>query len=192
MAITATKDLVSTLVQKFNDPGTILYSEKVCDFTSASPTLAFDYKLPVTVDTLQVTQDDPTVNHYKIIGFAGDWTSTATLGDVSIQMTIPNISADALKMCFGTDNVKEITGVKIGTDTYAGHGIVLKKYKMNGTVAILASNGTDLMLVTGTALYAKLLYENPGTDPFAIQLNGGIEAEDEKPSIVWLTKQAGE
>lgn len=190
MAITATKDLVGSLKQKFNDPGTILYSETVYDFTQESLTLAFDYKLPVTVDTLQVTQDDPTINHYKIIGLSGDWTTSADLGDVSIQLTIPNIVKEALQMCFGTDNIKEITGVSIGTDTYSGHGVIMKKHKIGGTLGIVSSNETDIMLVTGSALYAKLLYENPGTDPFAIQVNGGIEVDEEKPSIVWLTKNA--
>ncbi len=189
MAITATKDLVGSLKKIFNDPATILYSETSYDLTT-SATLSFDYKFPVTVDTLQVTQDDPTINHYKIIGMNGDWTTSATLGDVSIQMTIPNIHEDALKMCFGSDNVKSITSVTIGSDTFKGSGLVMKKYKMSGTVAIVASNGTDIMLITGTALYAKLLYENPGTDPFAIQLSGGIEVDEEKPSISWLSKSS--
>lgn len=175
----------------FNDPATILYSEKAYDLTT-DKTLAFDYKLPVTVDTLQVTQDDPTINHYKIIGISGDWTSSATLGDVSIQMTIPNVSDDALKMCFGEENVKALTGIKIGDGTYAGSGVVFKKRKLGGTVAVVASNETDIMLISGTALFAKLLYENPGTDPFAIQLNGGIEVDEARPSISWISKQDAE
>lgn len=192
MAITATNDLVSNLKKKiFNDPATILYSNKAYDLTTEKA-LTFDYKLPVTVDTLQVTQDDPTINHYKIIGMSGDWTTSATLGDVSIQMTIPNTVKEALQMCFGTDNAQDITGVKIGEDTYAGTGVNMKKYKLDGTLAIVASNNTDIMLIAGTALYAKLLYENPGTDPFAIQLNGGIEVDEDKPSIIWLTKQSAE
>lgn len=189
MAITATKDLVGSLKKIFNDPATILYSETAYDLTT-DKALTFDYKLPVTVDTLQVTQDDPTVNHYKIIGISGDWTSSATLGDVSIQMTIPNVCDDALKMCFGEDNVKALSAIKIGTDTYAGSGVVFKKRKLGGTVAVVASNESDIMLISGTALFAKLLYENPGTDPFAIQLNGGIEVDETRPSISWITKTA--
>lgn len=189
MAITATKDLVGNLKKIFNDPATILYSEKAYDLTTDT-TLSFDYKLPVTVDTLQVTQDDPTVNHYKIIGISGDWTSSATLGDVSIQLTIPNVCDDALKMCFGDANVKALTGIKIGEDTYSGSGVVFKKRKLSGTVFVVASNETDIMVVSGTALFAKLLYETPGTDPFAIQLSGGIEVDETRPSISWISKSA--
>ncbi len=188
MAISATNDLVSKLKKIFNDPGTILFSETEYDLTGNAPTLTFDYRLPVAVDTLQVTQDDPTINHYKIIGMNGDWTSSASLGDVSIQLTVPNVSTEALKMCFGTDNVKEVTGVTVGDDTFTGSGIVLKKHRMTGTIGVLASNDKDLMVISGAYMYAKLLYDNPGTDPFAIQLNGGIEEDESKPSIVWLTK----
>lgn len=191
MAISATTDLVGKVKKIFNDPATILYSSTAYDFSSSSSesplTLAFDYKLPVTVDTLQVTQDDPTINHYKIIGLSGDWATSATLGDVSIQMTIPNVAKEALQMCFGTDNVKAISNVLLGDGTWSGTGVVSKKYKLGGTVGILSSNDTDIMLISGTALYAKLLYENPGTDPFAIQLNGGIEVDEARPSITWLT-----
>lgn len=194
MAITATKDLVGELKQIFNDPATILFSKTSYDLdsgtTESALTLAFDYKLPVTVDTLQVTQDDPTINHYKIIGLSGDWTTSATLGDVSIQMTIPNVAKEALQMCFGENNVKDIANLKIGDDTYTGHGIVMKKYKMSGTLAIVASDDENIMLVSGAALYAKLLYENPGTDPFAIQLNGGVEVDEQKPTINWIKKSA--
>lgn len=189
-----TKDLVNDLKKIFNDPGTILFSESDYDLSSGTSTSAltldFTYRLPVTVDTLQVTQDDPTVNHYKIIGMSGDWTSSATLGDVSIQLTVPNVSDDALKMCFGESNVKDATNIKVGDGTFAGSGIVLKKHKMSGTIGILASNDKDLMVISGAYMYAKLLYDNPGTDPFAIQLNGGIEVDESKPSIVWLTKTA--
>lgn len=194
MAITATKDLVGQLKQVFNDPATILYSEKAYDMDSGTTEtaleLAFDYKLPVTVDTLQVTQDDPTINHYKIIGLSGDWTTSATLGDVSMQLTIPNVCKEAIEMCFGSDNVKEVNNVKIGDTTYSGHGLLMKKHKLGGTLAIVASNEEDIMIVSGAALYAKLLYENPGTDPFAIQLNGGIEMDEQKPTITWIKKTA--
>lgn len=194
MNFSATNDLVGQLKEIFNDPATILFSNTVYDLTSGTAEaplkLSFDYKLPVTVDTLQVTQDDPTINHYKIIGLSGDWTTSATLGDVTIQMTIPNVCKEALVMCFGTDNVKEIENVQIGDDKFKGQGVVLKKHKIGGTLAIVASDDVNIMLVVGTALYGKLLYENPGTDPFAIQINGGVETDEAKPTISWIHKDA--
>lgn len=193
--ISVKNDLVgdAKLKKIFNDPATILFTNTIYDLDSGTASkpleLSFDYKLPVTVDTLKVTQDDPTINHYKIIGLGGDWTTSATLGDVSIQLTIPNTCKEALQMCFGTDNVMDIDNVTIGGEKYSGHGLIPKKYKMSGTLALVASNDKDVFIVTGTALYAKFLYENVGTDPIAIQINGGIEIDEEKPTFVWLTKQ---
>lgn len=194
--IQVTNDLVADAKLKkiFNDPATVLFSNTIYDLDSGTTEkpleLTFDYKLPVTVDTLKVTQDDPTINHYKIIGLAGDWTTSATLGNVSIQLTIPNTCKEACQMCFGVDNVKEISNVKIGDGNFAGHGVIMHKHKITGTLSLVASNDTDVMVVVGTALYAKLLYENPGSEPFAIQISGGIEVDEEKPTISWLTKQA--
>lgn len=194
--ISVKNDLVADAKLKkiFNDPATILFANTIYDLDSGTTEkpleLAFDYKLPVTVDTLKVTQEDPTINHYKIIGLSGDWTTSAKMGDVTIQLTIPNTCKEACQMCFGADSVKDISNVKIGDANYSGHGIIMHKYKITGTLAIVASNDVDVMVVAGTALYAKLLYENPGSEPFAIQINGGIEVDEEKPTISWLSKNA--
>lgn len=190
-AIQAQKDLVA-LKKVFNDPGTVLFTPTTYDLSKgakASPVeLSFDYKLPVTVDTLQFTQDDPTINHYKIIGLAGDWTSSATLGDVSIQFTVPSVQEDALKMAFGEDAVSVVEGgIKIGSNVYDATSLILKKHKVTGTIALVSSNETDIMLISGSAIYAKVLYENVGTDPFAIQYSGGIETDGEKPNVTWLS-----
>lgn len=179
------------LKQVFNDPGSLLYTDTAYNLSSGTVEqpleLSFDYKFPVTVDTLQVNQDDPTINHYKIIGMAGDWTTSATLGNVSIQFTIPSIHPDALKAVFGEDAVAVIENIKLGETAFSGHALKLNKHKMAGTLAIAASNDKDVMLVSGTALYGKLLYDSTGSNPFAIQVSGGIEQDDEKPTIGWLT-----
>ena len=52
-------------------------------------TIAPDYELPVTVDTLQTTGGEPTINHYKVIGQDGDWTSSSTPGEWTVQFTVP-------------------------------------------------------------------------------------------------------
>ena len=73
----------------FNGLSSVLYTDEVVDLSSGTPTITTKYNLPVTVDTLQLSQDDPTVNHYKVIGLDGDWTSSATLGDMTVQFTVP-------------------------------------------------------------------------------------------------------
>ena len=57
----------------FNGPKTLLYSKTITDLSKATVDITPDVELPVTVDSLKATMDDPTVNHYKVIGLAGDW-----------------------------------------------------------------------------------------------------------------------
>lgn len=183
----------------FNGLSSVLYSSKVVDLSTGTPTITPEYELPVTVDTLQVTQDDPTINHYKIIGLDGDWTSSATLGDMSIQLTVPTKSKDVLILAYGEDAVKDITKLTITTGDseidnaqgYEGTSIMLKKKKITGTFVLVDEEKENLMIMTNVALWAKPLYDNPGTEPFAIQFTGTMEGAGSQ-SMAWLKKKSAE
>lgn len=179
------------LKQVFNDPKALLFQKNVVDLASSSITLAPEYDLPVAVDTLKITQDDPTVNHYKILGLAGDWTSSATIGDTTIQFTVPTNHTDVLKLAYGEDAVKAITATVTGTTTidgsWTGNSLDLKQHKVTGTFVLIDAEEKNLFVVTNTALYAKVLYDNPGTAPFAVQFSGTIEGAG-TPCMAWLTK----
>jgi hypothetical protein len=168
----------------FNGLSSLFYSSEVYDFDGADgkgvTTLAinWEYELPVTVDTLQITQDDPTINHYKVIGIQGDWTSSAEAGDFSFQFTVPTKAEDVIKLAFGADGAKSMAGVKmadLGEDTWAGTAVKVDMTKVTGTIGLLDETKSNMMLITDVALYAKPLYENPSTEPFAIQFSGSIE-----------------
>ena len=180
------------LKQVFNDPEALLFQKATVDLSSLTAVaLAPDYDLPVTVDTLQITQDDPTVNHHKVIGLAGDWTSSATIGETSIQFSVPTNNTDVLKLAYGEDAVKAITATVTGTTTidgsWTGNSLDLKKHKVTGTFVLVDAAEENLFIVTNTALYAKVLYDNPGTSPFAVQFTGTIEGAG-TPCMAWLTK----
>lgn len=167
----------------FNGLSSLFYSGKVYDFDGEGEgvttlTIDWEYELPVTVDTLQITQDDPTINHYKVIGIQGDWTSSAKVGDFSFQFTVPTKAEDVIKLAFGADGAKSMAGVKmadLGEDTWAGTAVKFGMTKVTGTIGLLDEAKSNMMLITDVALYAKPLYENPSTEPFAIQFSGSIE-----------------
>ena len=182
----------------FNGLSSLLYQSAVADLSSSTLTITPEFDLPVTVDTLQITQDDPTINHYKVIGLDGDWTSSATLGDMSIQFTVPTKAKEVLTLAYGADAVKEITKLSIATgDTeidngeygYAGVSVMLKKQKVTGTFVLVDEEKENLMVMTNVALWAKPLYDNPGTEPFAIQFTGTMEGAGSQ-SMAWLKKKA--
>ena len=180
----------------FNGLSSLLYQSAIVDLSQATLSITPEYDLPVTVDTLQISQEDPTINHYKVIGLDGDWTSSATLGNMNIKFTVPTKAKDVLKLAYGEDAVKEITKLTItGTgDTdlddengFSGTSIMLKKKKVTGTFVLVDEGQTNLMILTNVALWAKPLYENPGTEPFAIQFTGTMEGAGSH-SMAWLKK----
>lgn len=184
----------------FNGLSSLLYQSAIVDLSQTTLSITPEYDLPVTVDTLQISQEDPTINHYKVIGLDGDWTSSATLGNMNIQFTIPTKAKEVLTLAYGADAVKDITKLTItGTgDTeldnengFSGTSIMLKKKKVTGTFVLVDEEQANLMVLTNVALWAKPLYENPGTEPFAIQFTGTMEGAGSY-SMAWLKKaQAG-
>lgn len=181
----------------FNDIADLYYQQAVVDFEQSTLTFAPEFNLPVTVDTLQITQDDPTINHYKVIGLDADWTSSSTSGDVKIQLTVPTLDKEVMKIFYGADSVKDVTKATMTTgDTeldgatgFEGHAWELKKRKIVGTFFLVDSEKKSLVVITNLALYAKQLYDNPGTQPFAIQLTGSIEGAGKK-SFAYLKKKS--
>lgn len=186
------------LKQVFNDVCDLYYLEGETDLSQATVNLVAGYNLPVTVDTLQITQDDPTINHYKVIGLDGDWTSSSTAGDMSVQLTVPTCSKEVMKLFYGTESVMDLTKVTVSTGDadvdnstlgYEGYSLELKKKKVTGTFILVDGEKKNLFVITNLALYAKPLYENPGTDPFAIQLTGAIEGAGKK-SFAFIKKKS--
>ena len=182
----------------FNGLSSLLYQSAVVDLSQATLSITPEYDLPVAVDTLQISQEDPTVNHYKVIGLDGDWTSSATLGNMNIKFTVPTKAKEVLQLAYGEDAVKDITRLTINTGDadidnaqgYHGVSLSLKKKKVTGTFVLVDEAKENLMIITNVALWAKPLYENPGTEPFAIQFTGTMEGAGSQ-SIAWLKKGTG-
>ena len=105
-------------------------------------------ELPVEVDSLKATMQDPTINHYKVIGLAGDWATTSELGDFNVEFVVPSKAKDLLAAMFGNDAVSDLTKVTLKTgDTdldattgFTGVALEPKKFKIQGTIAIVDDN----------------------------------------------------
>lgn len=179
----------------FVGPKTLLYQSTTIDLSQATFTLEPTLELPVEVDTLKATMEDPTINHYKVIGLAGDWATTSELGDFSVEFVVPSKAKALLTAMFGTDAVGEVTGATVTTGdtqldgTYTGVAVETKKYKIQGSIAIVDDTKTNLMVITNLALYATLQYDDTGTKPVAFKFAGSIEGAGLK-SIAWITKKA--
>ena len=179
----------------FVGPKTLLYTSVIADLSKTTLEITPEVELPVTVDTLKATMDDPTINHYKVIGLAGDWATTSELGDFNVEFVVPSKAKDLLKVMFGEDAVTELTKVTLkstgdtaldATAGFTGVAVEPKKFKIKGTIVIVDEEKKNLMVITNIALYATLQWDNSGTEPVAFKFSGSIEGAG-KRSIAWLT-----
>ena len=188
---------IEELKDLFIGPKTLLYAKAITDLSKATIDITADLELPVEVDSLKATMEDPTINHYKVIGLAGDWATTSELGDFNVEFVVPSKAKDLLAAMFGNDAVSELTKVTLKTgDTeldattgFTGVALELKKFKIQGTIAIVDDTKTNVMVITNIALYATLQWDETGTKPVAFKFSGSIEGAGKK-SIAWLTKAA--
>ena len=189
-----------TTIDKMKDifvgPKTLLYTSVIADLSKTTLEITPEVELPVTVDTLKATMDDPTINHYKVIGLAGDWATTSELGDFNVEFVVPSKAKDLLKVMFGEDAVTDLTKVTLkgtgdttldNTTGFAGVAVEPKKFKIKGTIVIVDEEKKNLMVITNIALYATLQWDNSGTEPVAFKFSGSIEGAGKK-SIAWLSK----
>lgn len=180
----------------FNGPKTLLYSKAITDLSKATVDITPEIELPVEVDSLKATMEDPTINHYKVIGLAGDWATTAELGDFNVEFVVPSKAKDLLKIMFGDDAITELTKVTLkgtgdatldATTGFTGVAVEPKKFKIKGTIVIVDDEKENLMIVTNIALYATLQWDDTGSKPVAFKFAGSIEGAGMR-SIAWLTK----
>lgn len=188
---------IEELKDIFVGPKTLLYAKAITDLSKTTLDITADLELPVEVDSLKATMQDPTINHYKVIGLAGDWATTSELGDFNVEFVVPSKAKDLLAAMFGNDAVSELTKVTLKTgDTdldattgFTGVALEPKKFKIQGTIAIVDDTKKNVMIITNIALYATLQWDDTGTKPVAFKFSGSIEGAGKK-SIAWLTKSS--
>ena len=188
---------IEELKDIFVGPKTLLYAKAIADLSKATLDITPDLELPVEVDSLKATMEDPTVNHYKVMGLAGDWATTSELGDFSVEFVVPSKAKDLLASMFGSDAVGDLTKLTLKTgDTdldattgFTGTALELKKFKIQGTIIIVDDTKANLMVITNIALYATMQWDETGTKPVAFKFSGSIEGAGKK-SIAWLSKAA--
>ena len=192
--------MAMTTIDKMKDvfcgPKSLIYSKSITDLSVPTVEITPDVELPVEVDSLKASMQDPSINHYKVIGLAGDWATTAELGDFNIEFVVPSKAKNLLKIMFGDDAVGDLTKLTLKEtgdttlDAEAGFtGVALepKKFKVKGTVVIVDDEKENLMVITNIALYATLQWDETGSKPVAFKFAGSIEGAGKK-SIAWLSK----
>ena len=178
------------LADKFSGASSLLFqSGKLTVLNGSIGALNPELDVPVKVDTLEFEQGEPDIEHYKIIGLAGDWVQSAEPGDISLGFRVPTKHEDILKVAFGEDAVSAITATKDGF-TYTGNGLVLKNKKVTGTWIIVNDAEDQLVILNNTSLYASIVLDSDAKGVIAVDFNGSIESDGSNPDIIFLKKGA--
>ena len=171
----------------FNGPSTLLYQGAVLSGNKLN--LVPEYDVPVKVDSIEFEQGAPSLEHYKVIGIAGDWITGTEAGDITVKWRVPTKHTDILKLAFGEDAVKNMTVTYDGS-TYVGNGVVLKNHKITGTWAVLNETGDQLLILNNTVLYASMVLDGDTKGVVAVDFSGTIQSDGNNPDVLFLTKQA--
>lgn len=159
-----------------------------------------DFDLPCKVDSLAVSQGDPNVSHFKVIGLDGDWASSSTSGDFSISFIVPTLSSEVIKLGWGDNAVTEIDEVTVDAGAkdvielganpqntkFKGVALTLNKKKVEGSVILVNGTRTKLVVVRHASLWASILKDANG-EPFAVKFTGSLQAK--KDDIIVLEKK---
>lgn len=154
------------------------------DFTTFVP----DYDMPVTVDSLSMTQEAPTLNHNKVHGLQSDWAVTATAGNFTFSATVPSVSTDVVGFFMGTTT--PVATAAINSVNYTGVAASLTANKIVVSIALISEDKSHCVAINRMALYATPLFENASTTPFGFKLTGSIELTDTSENSVWFLKKA--
>jgi hypothetical protein len=175
----------------FSGIASVWYQKTELDMSDLSAlAITPDFDLPVKVDTINLEQGDPSIEHYKVIGLPGDWVTSAEAGDIDLSFRVPTKHTDVLKMAYGEDAVKAITGATVNGATYSGTGLVLQQTKVDGTFVFVSEDKKNILVVNNTSLWAKPVIDQDAKGVFALDFNGSIETDGTNPDILFLTKAA--
>lgn len=176
----------------FGGIASMWYQKSELDLTSLSGIeITPDYDVPVKVDSIELEQGDPTIDHYKVIGLPGDWITSSEAGDIDLSFRVPTKHTDILKMAYGDDAVQEVTGATVNGETYNGTALTLVDKQVEGTFVLVNSNKTKLLVLSNTTLWAKPVIDTDAKGVFALDFNGTIESDGTTPDILFLEKAEG-
>lgn len=152
-----------------------------------------------TVKEIPVAEDggfsysggSPSIEHYRVHGISGDWTSRMTPGDTEINLFVPTIDEEVLTACgFNTTTISSTDAAKAAVaDSDAGD------YKFTPTsgqtafsfaetqkafsvgIAVVNDEGNKMFAIKKVKLLASILFDAADTaKPIGVTLTGASSA----------------
>ena len=148
-----------------------------------------------TVIELPVAQDGgftynggtPNIDHYKVHGIAGDWTSRMTPGETEINLFIPTVDKEVLQAC-GFQSVSTLDAsdaakaVVADTGDYSwtpttGYTFAETQKAFSVGIAAINDEANQMFAIKKVKLMASILFDSADTaKPIGITLTGSNAA----------------
>lgn len=141
-----------------------------------------------TIKEVPVAQDggftynggEPNVDHYKVHGISGDWTSRMTPGETNINLFIPCVDKEVLEACGFTANTASAGGVVGDSDAgdykftpSTGYTFAETQKAFSVGVAAINDEGNKMFAIKKVKLMASILFDSADTaKPIGITLVG--------------------
>ena len=145
----------------------------------------WDFEFPVATDSLQLTQGDGTLNPTKVFGSAGAWAISGEQGDITLDMFIPTIHDDLMKIFYSQtaaelETADETKGSVTGS--YKGYGYKLNNEMLEGSAMIVSENGLNAIFIRNAQGFPALRFDSPLDTPMGVNVSlqavgGGTESD---------------
>lgn len=162
----------------------LVVKDGITDFTSVAP----DYEIPVTVDTLTLSMGEATMNRVKVHGMQADWAVTTTPGDFEFSCTIPSVHQELIQFFFGEAN--PIAASTVNEVTYKGFSMTAKNVSRDLGIVLINEGEDKCVLFKKMTVTPSLAFENGSTTPIGINLTGTMVAAagSSDDDVAFLTK----
>lgn len=130
----------------------------------------------------------PSIDHYKVHGIAGDWTSRMTPGETEINLFIPTVNDEVLAAC-GFQSISEVGSsalggavINAGSGEYkftpsAGYTFAETQKAFSVGIAALNDEANQMFAIKKVKLMASILFDSADTaKPIGITLTGSNAA----------------
>lgn len=133
----------------------------------------WDYKVPVTRDTVSFTQADPTINNGYIHGRTEPAWSSSEPGDITFSFNVPSIDEDTTGWLY--DGVEITTKMKESeTKQWKLRGIKLNGKPVEGMAMLISEDRKYSLVIKDFKGYSSISTDNISTTPISFNVSGTL------------------
>lgn len=147
----------------------------------------WDYKLPITKDSINFTQADPAINNGFIHGQAKPAWSTSEPGDINLTFNIPSIDDETTGWLYEPGGTV-VSMKESDTEEWKLKGIKLTGKPIEGMVMMISEDRKHCLVIKNLKGYSAMQTDNISQTPISFNisstLQGGV-SEDTDGDVVF-------